>query len=431
MIAFLKDTIRVGFANIIIIFSGLASSIVTARYLGPEKNGVISALLVYPGLFMTVGSLGIRQSTTYFLGKGIFTEKQIKAAISQIWLLTTIFCLIVCYILMRNFSHSGEKLNYILLALAPLPFTLFNTYNSGIYLGKNEIRTFNKINWIPALLSFVFILIFIVGINLDIAGVLLSAIVGPFLMTILLINRSRFFKGLSSKYDWKIIGSMLSLGVTYAIALFIINLNYRIDIILMDKLSTPFELGVYSKGAGVTQYLWQIPMILSTIVFSRSSTSKDDRQFTLKVAILLRLSFVAVTIISCCLMLFADTVIISMYGLEFFKSIRVLQILLPGVIILTVFKVMNMDLAGKGKPWVSLKAMIPALIVNVILNLKLIPEYGANGAAASSTISYSLAGILFLLFYSKETGVAIKDIVQYKRSDFQPFFVLFKQLIKR
>src|SRR5690606_28480834 len=128
---------------------GLTTSIITARYIGPEGNGIIAGLAVYPSLFMTIGSLGIRQSTTFFLGKKLFSEEQIKTAITQIWMFTTITSLIVCFILMYFFSTSGSNLILVFLALAPIPFSLFNTYNSGIFLGKNDIKTFNKINWIP------------------------------------------------------------------------------------------------------------------------------------------------------------------------------------------------------------------------------------------------------------------------------------------
>src|SRR5690606_27697290 len=93
------------------------------------------------------------------------------------------------------------------------------------------------------------------------------------------------------------------------------------------------------------------------------------------------------------------------------------QVLLPGVLLLTIFKVLNMDLAGKGKPWVSMKAMIPALIINTILNVLWIPEHGSIGAATSSTISYSIAAILFLYFYSKETKIPIFSILKYSKSD--------------
>lgn len=81
---------------------------------------------------------------------------------------------------------------------------------------------------------------------------------------------------------------MLRLGFIYAIALLVINLNYKIDIILLDNFSVPFEVGIYTKGSVLTEYLWQIPMLLSTIIFARSAISSNDISFSLKVAQLLK-----------------------------------------------------------------------------------------------------------------------------------------------
>lgn len=430
MNSFLKDLLSVGLSKGLMIILGLGSSIITARYIGPEGNGVIASLLVFPSLFMSIGSLGIRQSTTYFLGKGIYTEEQIKTAITQIWMLTTIFSLVVSFYLMRYFTETGENLGLVILALLPIPFSLFNTYNSGIFLGKNNIKEFNRINWIPSLIAFIGTIVFVVAIKLDVTGAMIASIGGPFFMAIILLFKNKFIQAFSFKYDWKIIKSMLSLGIVYAISLLVINLNYKVDIILLERLSTPYEIGLYSKGAGITEYLWQIPMLLSTIIFARSAVSKDDRLFSLKVAQLLRLSFIIIGIASVILLLLSELIIVGMYGEPFRGSITVLNYLLPGVLILTVYKVMNMDLAGKGKPWISMKAMIPALIINIIMNFLLIPNYGANGAAIASTISYSIAGVLFLHFYSRETQIPVLTIIKYNKSDFDPIINILDKIKK-
>lgn len=400
------------------IFLGLGTSIITARYLGPEGNGIISGLLVYPSLFMTIGSLGIRQSVTYFLGKKIYNEDEIKTAITQIWFLSTLFSVLICFFLIRYFNQTGNNLFLVTLAVLPIPFSLFNTYNSGVFLGKNEIGKFNKINWIPSLIVFIGTAGFVVAFQFEVAGALIALIGGPLFMASILLFKNKFIKAFSLQFNWKIIKSMLSLGIIYAVSLLVINLNYKIDIILLDKFSSSFEMGIYSKGSGITQYLWQIPMLLSTIVFARSAVSKNDRKFSYKVTQLLRVSMVAIGIASLLFFLFSEVIIVGMYGEDFRGSIQVLKFLLPGVLILTIFKVMNMDLAGKGKPWVSMKAMIPALVINIVLNIVFIPKFGANGAALASTISYSLAGSLFLLFYSKTTKISIKEIITYKKLDF-------------
>jgi len=426
--SFIKDVFRVGISQGLMIVFGLTVSIITARYIGPEGNGIIAGLVVYPSLFMSIGSLGIRQSTTYFLGKGIFSEEQIKTAITQIWMMTTIVSLLVCFVLMYYFSNSGSNLTLVILALLPIPFSLFNTYNSGIFLGRNDIKTFNKINWIPSLIALLGTVLFVVLLQWDVKGAMVASVGGPLFMFFVLLFKNKFLDFFSFRYDWNIIKQMLSLGIVYATALFVINLNYRVDVILLDKLSNAYELGIYSKGAGITQYLWQIPMLLSTVVFARSAVSKNDKAFSLKVAQLLRVSFVIIGVVSVGLLLFSELIIVGMYGENFRESISVLNYLLPGVLILTIFKVMNMDLAGKGKPWVSMKAMIPALVINVVINIILIPDMGADGAAISSTVSYGVAGILFLFFYSKAVNVPVKDILKYKRTDFDPILNVLKKL---
>src|SRR5690554_6157553 len=202
MSSFISDVFRVGISNFLIIAFGLTTSIITARYIGPEGNGIIAALTVYPSLFMSVGSLGIRQSTTYFLGKNVFSEEQIKTAITQIWMITTIVSLLVCFVLMYYFSTSGSNLMLVVLALLPIPFSL---YNSGIFLGNNDIKTFNKINWIPSLIALIGTIFFVILLKLNVEEAMMASIGGPLFMFVILLFKNKFLNFFSFRYNWSII----------------------------------------------------------------------------------------------------------------------------------------------------------------------------------------------------------------------------------
>lgn len=430
MASFLKDFVSVGLTKIVMIVVGLGSSIIIARTLGPEKNGIIASLLVYPELFMIIGSLGIRQSTTFFVGKSIYTDAQVKRAITQIWFFTSLFSLTTCFILLFFTSGSTNPIVYIILVLIPLPLSLYNTYNSGFFLGKNNIGYFNRINWLPSFLTFVGVALFVSLLNFDIEGYLFSKILGPLAITLILVFKSKFWKFFSLNIEKEVIKKMLSLGLIYALALLVMNLNYRLDIIILDQLSTNYEVGIYSKGSNLIQYLWQIPMFMGTIIFARSAVSKNDIAFSKNVVQLLRLSLIAIFIALIVLVVFSEQIIVGLFGIDFIESVSVLIYLIPGVFLLTIFKVTNMDLAGKGMPWVSLKAMVPALVLNVVLNLILIPKFQADGAAIASTISYSFAGIAFLFMYSNASKLSIREIVYYKKSDFNPIIDLLQKFKK-
>ena len=118
-----------------------------------------------------------------------------------------------------------------------------------------------------------------------------------------------------------------------------------------------------------------------------------------------------------------------MFGSDFKESALVLKYLLFGVLFLSAFKILNQDLAGKGKPWISMKGMVPGLFINIVLNIYLIPRYGAIGAALASSVSYALAIFLFLHFYSLTTGIKIRDMFNYKKSDFKPIVMFFNKII--
>jgi len=53
-----------------------------------------------------------------------------------------------------------------------------------------------------------------------------------------------------------------------------------------------------------------------------------------------------------------------------------------------VFQVLNANLAGKGKPLIALWVFVVALLVNISLNILLVPSKGVIGAALASTVSY-------------------------------------------
>ena len=428
MATFIKDISKVGLSKFIMILSGLLTSVIIARTLGPEKNGIIASLLVYPSLFMSFGALGISDSATYFLGRGIIDEYQIKKAIAYIWIVTSFVSVFFCFVLLYYFSNASNDRLLIGLALMPIPFTLLNTYNSGIFLGKNQINLFNKINWVPSIITTLLTFIFLVILKFDIIGVFIALIGGPLFIFVFLVLKNGFFIFFKDKINLQVIKKLLRLGSVYALALILINLNYKVDIIIMDKLSIPYEVGIYSKGAVITQYLWQIPMLFSTVIFARSANSTDEKSFSLKVIHLLRLSLIAIAIGSLVLMLFSDFIVYVLYGEAFHDSVSVLVIMIPGVLLLTFYKILVTDLSGRGKPWVSIKAMFPALIVNIILNIKLIPDYGADGAAIASTISYSVAAIIFIYYYSKEVDIPITQIFGYKKSDFDVIFRLVGKL---
>jgi O-antigen/teichoic acid export membrane protein len=106
------------------------------------------------------------------------------------------------------------------------------------------------------------------------------------------------------------------------------------------------------------------------------------------------------------LALFSSKIIVLFFGLEFLPSTTALLILLPGMISLTIWKIIATDLIAEGYPAeYSLTAMV-SLIASIILDLWLIPRYGVVGAALASTTAYISATVAIIWIYTKFTRLA-------------------------
>jgi len=74
-------------------------------------------------------------------------------------------------------------------------------------------------------------------------------------------------------------------------------------------------------------------------------------------------------------------------------------VLLPGVVLLGGAKVLTNEIAGRGYPHYNSVNSGLALILTVILDLVLIPRYGALGAALASSLAYTAIFFTAIGFY--------------------------------
>jgi O-antigen/teichoic acid export membrane protein len=415
---FIQDSVSVLGNRVFIIIISFATSILLARYLGPEGKGLMVSLLVYPTLLVSLAELGIRQSATYLIGKKEYSERDI---ISQVLLFlvtsSTAMVFIVAY-LFTVLDNPDFTFFMVLMAIFYIPIKLTTSYSQGIFLGRNEINKFNITNILQPTIDLALILLFVILFDLSVVGAVLATFAASLIVALYAFRELKRLSSIKLHFNWIISKKLISMGLVYAVALFVLNLNYKVDIVLLERLAAASEIGQYSIGVGIVDLIWLLPSTLGVVIFSHSSNAKDPIGFSKGMVKLFRVTFIVS--IFCGLLLFfvSEFIIPLIYGEAFAPSVEALRILLPGVILMTAFKVLNMDLAGKGKPQVSLIAFMPAVIINIILNVLWIPLYGANGAALASTISYSLGSLIFLVLYSHVLQIPMLEIVRYRASDF-------------
>jgi O-antigen/teichoic acid export membrane protein len=415
--SYLQDIASVFGTNIFTLASNLLLVVVLVRLLGPANYGLYTSVLVVPMLVVSFFQMGIRATTVHLIGSGKYDDNSIVSSVLTILLLTSLAGILFSGLAYFFVNTAGYTLLLMGMALIIIPLRLTAVYTGGVFLGKEEIPSSNLMNWLSGLMMLIFAMIFVLALKMGLNGALLSMLLSNLVVAIVaLVKLFRRFT-IRMSFANPLIGKLLQTGVVYALSFLVIQLNYRIDILLLKALSTPAEVGIYSLGVSVAELLWQVPLAISIVVMSRSANATDQTAINQSTARLLRISMVFGLIISTFIILLAPWVVPLVFGEKFRDSILVMQTILPGILMVIFFRILSGQLSGMGRPEVALKAFIPALILNVILNYVWIPGYGANGAVMATNISYTLGSVIYLFAYSRISGMRVREILRFSRED--------------
>lgn len=415
--SYLHDIASVFGSNVFTLATNLLLVVILVRILGPADYGLYTSVLVVPLLVVSFFQMGIRATTVYLIGSGKHDDNAIVSAVLSILLLTSFLGILFSGLAYLLVSTTGYTTLLIGMALATIPLRLTTVYTGGIFLGKEDIPSANMMNWLAGMLMLVFAFILVLLLRLGLNGALLSMLFSN--LVVAAVALSKLFKRFKIRltYNNPLIWKLLGTGVVYALSFLVIQLNYRLDVLLLKALSTPAEVGIYSLGVSVAELLWQVPLAISVVVMSRSANAIDKQVMNHSTARLLRVSLVFGIVISLFIVVLAPWVVPFVFGEKFRSSIMIMQTILPGILMVIMFRILSGQLSGMGRPEVALKAFVPVLVLNIVLNYLWIPDFGANGAVMATNISYTLGSVIYLGSYSKISGMRVREILRFSRED--------------
>jgi O-antigen/teichoic acid export membrane protein len=203
-----------------------------------------------------------------------------------------------------------------------------------------------------------------------------------------------------------------------------VDLYMRVDQIMIRELIGDAANGYYAVATRISEMWYAIPMITGGVLFPALLNAKNTNRelFDHRILNLFGFMFWTALVIAIIITPFSNWIIVFLYTEEYAEAGAVLSIhIWTGIFVFwgvcTTYWSLSEDLQ-----YISLIRTVCGLIINISLNLVLIPRYGINGAAIATLFSQAMASSFSLLIFRKTRKMFFTQL----RSITYPLYLLRK-----
>lgn len=377
-------------------------TIIFARYLGVQKYGEFSFALSFSGLFFIISDCGLSTLIVKKVSRNKnITEKYLKYTATIKLILSVVTLLLLYGTLILIDKSSNIQLMVLLLGI----YIILNSINEFLssFFRAYERMQFIAISILIRGLILLFIGLFSVYFDLGIYFIILSYILGSLFSFIYLRVSLKKIGSFLWFFDYNFTLRLLKQSFPFALSVVFASIYLSIDSIIISHYIGDFQLGYYSLGYSLTIVFYLIPSILSNVylpqfsILYKSSFSELNSLFN---SLLFKLIVISIPLVIF-LYFIAPYMIPLLYGENYSKSIYVFQVLLMALF----FKFFSFPYAflliATEKQNIRLKIQGLTALINIVLNILIIPKYGIIGAAYTTVFSEFVLLILYYLSSKK------------------------------
>ncbi len=390
---------------------GFVNGVITARWLGPTARGQFQLLTLLPILLSNFVKLGIPQASVYYMRRRGASASDVAS--NSIWIGLVMGCAAIVaswwgreWLLTRFLKATPPEL--LLPSLALIPFVLLQFYLLGIAQAQERFREYNIRQVVPNLLSLVGLAITLILLRMGLVGAVLVQVVIQVFMTLWMIWRVHREARLHLRWNRELARGMLGFGSKSYVQTLAATLHLRIDQFICAWFLAPADVGLYAIAVNFATLLMKIPEATGTVMFPRLAGS-EDRQAHAATTRVCR-STLFILLLGVLTFAVAGPILIPLvYGDAFRGAVRPLLILLPSVLLMALYQLLTRNFTSRGKQQVNILAAGVALVLNVGLNVVLIPRFGIAGAAAANGLSYGTAALTLLVAFVRDSGHSVTE----------------------
>lgn len=233
------------------------------------------------------------------------------------------------------------------------------------------------------------------------------------------------------KIHWRELKDSVGYGLRTALANLAHLLHLKVDVFMMSALlADSSQLAIYGVAASVAAMPQILGKALSTALLPKLAglPQPDAARFVARVC---RNTTAAMVLVSVGLAVVVPFLLPAVYGEPYRASIGALLVLAPAAVPYSVSTLLGRYFAAINRQSVNIFASLISMTLNIGLNLLLVPDYGAVGAAVASLISYTLQSTILVGSIVLTTDQSLRDLLVFKGEDRLLYVQLWQKLKAR
>lgn len=387
----------------------LLRNVLLARILGPSERGLFALLSALPDLISSATSGGLNSAVGYQAAQ----QRPMGLLLSQVLVFGCLLAGLLTVLLVALVREFGSELDITTqlgllawLLLLAVPLTVLKSGLLTLHNASGGVVAFNALRLMESLAPLLlFLALFWMWKEAALEAALISWLAGLSLVVLAGWMRLRRDQKVTLQWDHASQLELLRYGARSHPDLLFQQVMLRSDYLFIGALLGSTALGHYAMASAAAELLLIVPEAVTTPLMKRLLQQDSEMQRLTPMA--LRLT--ATVMLGACLgmALIGEWLIVTLFGVAYQPAYPALLALLPGLFGLCYTSILRLDLLGKKRPGSISLLMGWGALVNLALNLILIPRYGIVGAAAASSIAYLWVTLALLAMYCHLSGVAL------------------------
>ncbi|SFF94260.1 flippase [Pontibacter chinhatensis] len=396
--------------------AGFLVGLWVARYLGPDQFGIYNYVIAFTSIFAGLAKLGMDEILVRDLVND--PEKEAVYLGTAFWLKLAGAILTIALITFISIISSDDYLTvfYILIISAGIIFQSFEVLD--FYFRSKVLTKYVSISKLIQLLVSSLLKVYFVVTGAELFWFVLIALIDQISLALSLYlnfyNRKiklglkdyNFFK----YFDKSVANRLLHDGWPMILSSLAVMIYLRIDQVMIKNMVGEHVVGIYAAGVRISELFFFIPVIICSSLFPAILNAKRTEQqlFNKRLQQLYTfLTWIAI-LITIPVAFLSDWIVYVLYGEQFAEAGNILMISIWASIFVFQGTARGYWLVAENLQKYSLIFTSLATLVNVLLNIILIPQYGGIGAAWATLISYSSSAILFPILFKRTRNSTIQ-----------------------